>query len=159
MRKTAHVQLERKLAADPTAILDLAEIRLLNRELQHVLVSSLPRVPADILDRSEDTIRWDALGARCAQARGARGIRDIAVATGIPQYRVRAIETGRLTEFHLDLAKRYFRFLGIEAWIAQWCCANRELATRVGLLDARPRDGRARPPRRGRSPSFQRNTS
>jgi hypothetical protein len=86
---------------------------------------------------------------RCAQARGTRGIRDIAVATGIPQYRLRAIETGRLTEFRLGLAGRYFRFLGIETWIAQWCRANRELATRVGLLDAGPRDRRARQPRRG----------
>lgn len=148
MRKTAHAQLERKLAADSTAILDLAEIRLLNRELQHALVLSLPRLPADILDRSEDTIRWHALGARCAQARGTRGIRDIAVATGIPLYRLRAIEIGRLTEFRLDLAGRYFRFLGIEAWIARWCRANRELATRAGLPDARPRDRRARQPRR-----------
>ena len=147
MRKTAHARLERKLAADPTAILDLAEIRLLNRELQHVLVSSLPRLPADILDRSEDTIRWHALGARCAQARGTRGIRDIAVTTGIPQYRLRAIETGRWTEFCLDLARRYFRFLGIETWIARWCRANRELSTRAGLLNARPRDRRARQPR------------
>jgi hypothetical protein len=143
VRKTALVQLERKLAGDPTAILDVTEIRLLNRELQHVLVSSLPTLPADILDRSADTIRWHALGARCAQARGARGIRDIAVATGIPQYRLRAIEAGRLTEFRVDLAGRYFRFLGIETWIARWCRANRELATRVGLL-ARPRNRRAR---------------
>lgn len=107
-----------------------------------------PRLPADILDRSEDTIRWHARGARCAQVRGAGGIRDIAVATGIPQYRLRAIETGRLPEFRLDLAGRYLRFLGIEAWIARWCRANRELATRVGLLDTRPGDRRARQPRR-----------
>ena len=159
MRKTAYAQLERKLAADPTAILDLAEIRLLNRELQHVLVSSLPTLPADILDRGEDTIRWHALGARCAQARGTHGIRDVAVATAIPQYRIRAIEGGRLTEFRLDLAQRYFRFLKIEDWVARWCRANCELATSVGLLDARPRDGRARQPRRGRYRSFQRTTS
>jgi hypothetical protein len=50
-----------------------------------VLVFVTSKLPADILDRGEDTIRWHAIGARCAQARGARGIRDIAVATGIPQ--------------------------------------------------------------------------
>jgi hypothetical protein len=138
LQKRAHAQLERKLAAAPTAILGLAEIRLLNRELQHVLVSSLPRLPADILDRSEDTIRWHALSARYALARGARGIRDIAVATGIPHYPLRAIETGRLTAFRLNLAGRYSRFLAIETWIAQWC---------HGLLDARPHVRRARQPR------------
>jgi len=127
MRRTsALVRLEKKLAMDPCAILNPTEIRLLDREVQHALVSSVPGLQAHIVDHSEDSIRWHALGARCAQARGIRGIRDIAVATGIPQYRVRAIET----------------------WISQWCRANRELATRVGLLDARPRDRRARQPRR-----------
>ncbi len=38
-------------------------------------------------------------------------------------------------EVHAELARRYFRFLGIDAWVADWSCANRELATRLGLLD------------------------
>jgi hypothetical protein len=138
MRRTsALVRLKKKLARDPGAILNPTEIRLLDREVQRALGSFFPGLQAPIVDHSEDTIRWHALGARCAQARGARGIRDIAVATGIPQYRLRAIEIGRLTEFRLDLAERFFRFLGIEAWIARWCRANRGLATRVGLLDGR----------------------
>jgi hypothetical protein len=147
-RTPALVRLEQKLAADRGAILNAAEIRLLDQELQRVLVSSFPDLRADTLDRSEDTIRWHALGARCAQARGARGIRDVSVALGIPQYRrLRAIEGGRLTEFRVELARRYFHFLGIEEWVTKWCRANRGLATRVGLLDARRRDRRARPHR------------
>jgi len=47
------------------------------------------------LDRSEDVIRWNALDAWCKGARGARGIRDMSVITGIPQYRLRAIEDAR----------------------------------------------------------------
>jgi len=86
MRRTAAlVRLEKKLARDPCAILNPTEIRLLDREVQRALVSSFPGLQAPIVDHSEDTIRWHALGARCAQARGTRGIRDIAVATGIPQ--------------------------------------------------------------------------
>ncbi len=59
----------------------------------------------------------------------------MSVALGVPQYRLRAIEGGLLREVHSDLARRYFHFLGIDAWVADWCRANRELATRVGLLD------------------------
>lgn len=147
-RKTALAALEKKLAADTSAILNPAEVRLLNRELQRVVTSSFPDLPADVLDHSDDTIRWHALGARCAQARGARGIRDASVAVGIPQYRIRAIESGRLTEFRVDLAGHYFRFLGIEEWVTTWCRANRELATRVGLV-TRQRDARGQPRRRG----------
>lgn len=138
-RTSAYRALEQKLAADRSTIPKPAEIRLLTRELQRVMVSSFPGLPGNIFDRSDETIRWHALGARCAEA---RGIRDMSVAVGIPQYRLRAIEGGRLTECRLDLAQRYFRFLKIEDWVARWCRANRELATRVGLLDATPRGGR-----------------
>ena len=137
-RKSAYRALDQKLAADPSTILNATEIRLLSRELQRVLVLSLPGLSASILDRSDETIRWHAVGARCAQARGARGIRDVAVALGIPQYRLRAIEAGQLTEVRIELARRYFRFLEIEDWIARWCRANRELAARVGLIEVKP---------------------
>jgi hypothetical protein len=133
------VRLERKLANDPCAILTAAEVRVLDREVRRALVSSFPGIEAR-LTHSEDSTRWHALGARCRQARGARGIREVSVTLGIPQYRLRAVEGGLLKEVRVDLARRSFRFLGIDEWVAAWCRANRELATRVGLLDgARPR--------------------
>lgn len=135
--RTSKTRLEKKLAADPSAILTEADIGLLHREVRRVLVSSFPALPSDVLDRADDTIRWHALGARCAQARGARDIRDVAIALGIPQYRLRAIEGGQFTEFRLDLARRYFRFLAIEEWVKRWCRSNRELAARVGLIESR----------------------
>jgi hypothetical protein len=61
----------------------------------------------------------------------------MSVVTGIPQYRLRAIEGGHLSALRPDLARRYFRVLGIEEWVKRWCQANRELATRAGLLDSR----------------------
>jgi hypothetical protein len=130
----ALVRLEKKLASDACAILNTAEIRLLDREVRGV-TASYPGLDAR-LDRSEDSIRWHALGARCAVARGARGIREVSVALGIPQYRLQAIERGHLSEVRPDLARRYFHFLGIEAWVARWRRANRELARRVGLQDS-----------------------
>ena len=143
MRRTpALVRIEQKLASDPCAILDDAEIRLLDREVRRVLMASFPGVEA-YLDRSQDTIRWHALGARCAEARGARGIREVSVGLGIPQYRLRAIERGHVRDIRPDLARRYFRFLRIEAWVARWCRANSKLARRVGLLSDAPLRRRA----------------
>ena len=147
MRRTpALVRLEKKLANDPCAILSTTEIRILDREVRRTLVSSFPGIEAR-LTHSEDSTRWHALGARCRQARGARGIREISVALGIPQYRLRAIEGGLLREFRADFARRYSHFLGIDEWVARWCRANRALANRVGLLDHPPQ--RRRVPRRG----------
>ena len=135
MRQTpALVRLEYKLARDPCAILSGGEIRVLDREVRRALVSSFPGIETH-LAYSEDLTRWHALGVRCRQARGARGIRDVSVALAIPQYRLRAIEGGLLREVRADLAHRYFQVLGIDAWVADWCRANRELATRVGLSD------------------------
>ncbi|HVG71955.1 MAG TPA: hypothetical protein VM819_13655 [Vicinamibacterales bacterium] len=141
-RTPALVRLEKKLVSDPCAILGTAEIWLLDREVRRALTASFLGVEA-YLNRSEDTIRWHALGARCAEARGARGIREVSVALAIPQYRLRAIERGHLREIRPDLARRYFHFLGIEAWVARWCRANRELARRIELLYDAPQRQRA----------------
>jgi hypothetical protein len=148
-RTPSLVRLEKKLASDPCAILDTAEIRLLDREVRRALTASFSGVET-YLARSEDTIRWHALGAQCAQARGARGIREVSVALGIPQYRLQAIERGHLREIRPDLARRYFHFLAMEAWVARWCRANRELARRVGLLEDTPQRRRAPRTREGR---------
>lgn len=150
MRRTpALVRLESKLATDSSAILSPLEIRLLDREVRRALVSSFPGLSTHLVDRTEDTIRWHSLAARCREARGSRGIRDVSVAIGIPQYRLRAIESGLVREVRADLASRYFRFLGIEAWVTKWCRANRELATRAGLLSGSSHE--QRPPRRQRA--------
>ena len=140
----ALVRLERKLARDRTAILTGSDVQLLNRELRRAMADSFPSLPANALDRSGDVIRWSALGERCKAARGVRGIREMSVITGIPQYRLRAIESGHVSEIHSALAQRYFRYLGIEGWVAQWCRANRKLAQRAGLLDRAKRPKRQR---------------
>jgi hypothetical protein len=130
---------ERRLARDRTAILNTSDVQLLDRELRRALADSFPGLPAQTLDRSEDVIRWNSLGARCKEARRTRGLRDASVASGIPQYRIRAVENGYLSDIQPDLARRYFRFLGIEKWVARWCQANRELATRAGVIDPEAR--------------------
>ncbi len=123
----------------PSAILSAADVGLLAGVLRRIMAASFPGLPASALPRSEDTIRWLPLGTRCRKARGPRSIPDVSVALAIPQYRLNAIEQGRLSEIRGDLARRYFRFLGMDTWVARWCRANRELAARTGLADLEER--------------------
>ena len=130
-RTRALARLEQRLDSDPCAILSTTEVRLLDGEVRRALLASFPGIEP-YLTRSEDMTRWQALGARCRQARGARGIRDVSVASGIPQYPVRAIESGHLREIRSDLARRYSSFS----------------ALRPGGRVVVPRESRARRPRR-----------
>ncbi|HLG56807.1 MAG TPA: type II toxin-antitoxin system HicB family antitoxin [Vicinamibacterales bacterium] len=141
----------RRLTHRPSAILSAADVGVSTGELHRILAASFPGLPASARARCEDTIRWHPLGARCREARGPRSVRDVSVALGIPQYRLNAIERGRLSEIHGDLARRYLRFLGMDTWVARWCRANRELAARAGLADVEgraPRRSDAGPKRR-----------
>jgi hypothetical protein len=72
----ALVRLERKLARDRTAILSGSDVQLLNRELRRALADSFPGLPASALDRSEDVIRWRALGEQF-RSRNPRDSRDV----------------------------------------------------------------------------------
>ena len=105
-------------------------------------MASFPGIKAYLPDAGDAT-RWDALGMRCRQPHGARSIREVSIR--IPQCRLRAVESGLLSEVRTDVARRYSHFLGIEEWVAEWCRSNRELALRVGFLDGTERRPRGRP--------------
>jgi transcriptional regulator with XRE-family HTH domain len=87
---------------------------------------------------SEDLIRWQSLANRLEQAREQMGltIKDVSRRLGIPQYRLRAIETSPGESFDAGMARRYIEYLEIAPWFKRWCKANRELAMRVGLLES-----------------------
>ncbi len=80
-------------------------------------------------------MRWSSLKERCEQARAARGmsLREAALALKVPMYRLAAVEAGTLGELKPDVARQYFRFLGIEPWVRRWSRANRGLAKRTGI--------------------------
>jgi hypothetical protein len=128
--------LERKLSLDRAAILNPAEVSALARQVRRLVGPLIADSPVAGGVRVEDGVRWAAVRARCQQARAERGlgIRHVAVGLGLPQYRVKAIEAGAFHEVRAEMARRYFRFLGIEAWVARWCKANPRLARRAGLL-------------------------
>jgi hypothetical protein len=87
-------------------------------------------------NRTEDTVRWSSLRARCEQERQKRklGFKEISSQLKIPQYRLRSVEDGRLGEFNPDIAHEYFKFLGIEPWVKRWARANGDLAKRTGII-------------------------
>ncbi len=116
-RARAATAAARRLTHRPSAILSAADVGLLTCELRRIMAASFPGLPASALARSDDTIRWHPLGARCREARGPRSIRDVSVALAIPQYRLNAIERGRLSEIREDLARRSF---GSSAWTRGW---------------------------------------
>lgn len=144
----AFEKLGRKLRRNPSALLTDAEALLLARELRKAFADAFPLAPAQSLLDAERGVRWHALGERCRQARAERGwsLKDAAAAAGIPHYRARAVEGGHLGSVRADLADRYFRALGIDAWVTRWVRANKALAESVGLID--PRRNRRRETKR-----------
>jgi transcriptional regulator with XRE-family HTH domain len=81
----------------------------------------------------ERTVRLLPLGARCTQARARVGasVKDVARRLGVPQYRIRAIESGSLGYIRLDVLQAYVAFLGLERWYAKWRRANAALSAEL----------------------------
>jgi len=121
-----------------TSILSDEEVAVAARAVREMLRASLGNAVDMYLggQRSEDIVRWSSLMARCEEERNRRGlsIRGVSLRLGIPQYRLRAIESGGLDGFAPEMAHRYFEFLRIEAWLKRWRKANRELAERARLF-------------------------
>jgi len=118
-----------------TSILTDMEVKYLKKEAHRLLGPAFAELSFLSETMIEDTFRWMALGARCQEERDKRGlsIKDVSSELRVPQYRLRAIESGSLREIKPDIAHSYFLFLGIKSWVIRWARANAELAQRTGL--------------------------
>lgn len=118
-----------------TSILTDDEIAFATKMTLEMLEDSFGDNPYFETQSIERIIRWSSLRTRCEREREKRGLslKDVSMQLKIPQYRLRAIEYGELGTFEPAMARKYFRFLGIERWVARWRKANRELAERAGL--------------------------
>jgi DNA-binding XRE family transcriptional regulator len=129
-----------------TSILDGEEIKAVTAQLR-VLMPAL----AEIADRMghdlEAGARLRSLRAKCTEAREKRGlsIKEVAKQLGVPQYRIKAIEAGSLSEIDSLVMTRYVSLLGLERWARKWATANPELAAKLGWW-SRGRVGRRRCP-------------
>jgi hypothetical protein len=139
MRNTVHTRITKKLTADTASILTPGQIAVVTREVWRLVGPALSALSPNAAARVEDVVRWSSLKTRCERARDERGVsvKDAALALRVSQYRLKAAESGTLSELQPEVARRYFRFLGIEAWVRRWCRANPELVGRAGIAPHR----------------------
>lgn len=99
-----------------------------------------------------DTLRYSALARQLITARESRGL-SLSVAAAslkVPQYRLRAIEAGSMSEIEPDLLERYVKFLEEDRWFVRWKKAHPVLASRLAGTPAPPA-----PPWTGRLVEFE----
>src|SRR5689334_507505 len=77
----------------------------------------------------EDTIRFLAVSQRCIVARTAKGwnIKEVARRIRVPQYQIRGVESGHITQIKPKVLLDYLHLLGLSDWYAEWSRENRGL--------------------------------
>ncbi len=108
------------------AILTDAEVADVSNATVDFLRNNFGDHPSFTPARVERTVRMIPLGARCSEAREQLGasLKETARQLRVPQYRLRAIESGSLREVRLDVLQEYVVFLGLERWYPKWRRAN-----------------------------------
>lgn len=83
----------------------------------------------------ENTLRMGSLARRCQVEREKLGltVKQAAAQLKVPQYHVKAIDEGDLSEIRQDVLGRYLVLLGLQDWVQEWIAAYPGLARRLGL--------------------------
>ncbi|MFA4836988.1 MAG: helix-turn-helix domain-containing protein [Dehalococcoidia bacterium] len=128
-----------------TSLLTDEEVAFVTRRTLKMLRESFGDNPYFDAQSMGRIIRWSSLRARCEREREKRNLslKDASVRLKIPQYRLRAIESGELAAFEPEMAREYFQFLGIDRWIDRWRRANRDLAD-LAWFDSSSKERRKR---------------
>ena len=84
----------------------------------------------------EDSIRIQSLTRTFQNARevGNQTLKDVSGKTKIPQYRIRAIEEGNLSEIKPTFLKQLSQYYDLDEWCSRWADKNTELASGLGML-------------------------
>ena len=122
---------------DKTRILSSAEVRALTSRIRRLLGPEILGAASRRWSMA-DRIRFAAVAASCVQERERRGmtLKDAAGILKVPQYRLRAVETGSLSEIRLEVVTAYLAFLGLTSWSRRWARANPRLSRRLGIHSA-----------------------
>jgi len=127
-RLAAKLKGHRILNTDEVAFLSDATLQFLRRNLA-----------GDVFSGSaiEESFRFDALAKLCSARREAKGLSvpQLSVLLKVPQYRLKAVDQGRLREVDPTVLRKYVDYLGVEPWFRRWARQNRELVVRLGLVE------------------------
>lgn len=121
---------------DETKILDEDEVQ----RLLGLMLGALPYTVKEMLVlkdiNPEDSIRIRSLSKSFQKARetAKEMLKDTSSKTKIPQYRIRAIEEGKLAEIKPEFLKQLSRYFGLDEWCSRWATVNTELASGLGMF-------------------------
>lgn len=120
---------------DETRILSEEEVAQTTKALRKLLREEFPSIKPGFLRSAEDTVRMHSLRLRFRQARESRSLtfKEVATRLKVPQYRLKAVEEGSLSEIDPTVFTKYRDFLGVEQWVCQWVESNRKLAAKLGI--------------------------
>jgi hypothetical protein len=120
---------------DETRILSEDEVAQTTKALLKLLREEFPSIQPGFLSSVEDTVRMQSLHSRFRQARELMSLtfKEVATHLKVPQYRLKAVEEGSLSEIDSTAFTKYRDFLGLEQWVSQWVESNRKLAAKLGI--------------------------
>jgi hypothetical protein len=120
---------------DETRILSEEEVAQMTKALRKLLREEFPSMPPGFLSSAEDTVRMHSLCSRFRQARESMSLtfKEVATRLKVPQYRLKAVEEGHLSEIDSTVFTKYSDFLELEQWVSRWVESNGKLATKLGI--------------------------
>lgn len=82
-----------------------------------------------------DLFQFTPVSQRCSGKRQKLGldIKGASKQSGVPQYRIKAIEEGSFSYITPEAMRKYLCFLGLEKWYRGWTLKNEELVKAKGL--------------------------
>ena len=82
-----------------------------------------------------DMFQFSPVSQQCLSKRQKLGldIKEASKQSGVPQYRIKAIEEGSFSNITPEAMRRYLCFLGLEKWYLDWALKNKKLVKARGL--------------------------
>lgn len=86
----------------------------------------------------EDTLRFQSLAFRLAEAREAKGftLKEASSRLKVAKYKLDYVEESSIRNIDPVILCRYVEFLDLKKWFGRWKKTNAELAMRMGLVSA-----------------------
>ncbi|MDA8088859.1 MAG: hypothetical protein M0Z61_01360 [Nitrospiraceae bacterium] len=82
-----------------------------------------------------DLFQFSPVSQQCSVKRQKLGfgIKEASKQSGVPQYRIKAIEGGSFSNITPETMRKYVFFLGLEKWYRDWTLKNKKLVKAKGL--------------------------